>query len=108
MEKEKIQQMQMIEQNLQHVVVQKQSAQSDMNEIDTAVEHLSEDGENYLSVGNIMVRRSAEEIRKDLDEKKRVLSIRLGTIEKQEKRLEAKKAELQKALMEEMKGDEDE
>jgi len=109
MDRQKVEQMQMIEQNLQHIIVQKQSVQSELMEINTALEQIASSDEVYTTIGNIMVKKTSEELSKELTEKKETLGVRLTAIENQEKKLEVKKTEIQTALMQEMKeGEKDE
>jgi prefoldin beta subunit len=107
MSQEIVEQMQMIEHNLQHIIVQKQSVQSDIQEIETALEEVKGSSEGYVTIGNIMVKKQAADIQKDLDEKKKTLQIRLESIAKQEQKLEERKKDLQEKVMKTM-GEKDE
>jgi len=73
MEKEtdkQIRELQMIEQNVQQYLMQKQQFQSQLIEIESAISALSNSNESYKIVGNIMIKTKKDELEKDLKEKK--------------------------------------
>ena len=87
---EKIGQLQMFEQNLQQSLMQRQQLKAQLSEIDTALAELEKTDTSYRIIGNIMVKSTKEDIKKDLTEKKDMMEIRVKTLEKQEGQLKEK------------------
>ena len=100
---EKINQLQNIEQNINVIISQKQQFQSQNTENDNALSQLETTDKVFRIIGNIMVASSKEAVKKDLEEKKEVINIRLKALDKQEEKLRAKAKELQQEIMKEMK-----
>lgn len=100
---EKIGRMQLIEQNMQNFLVQRQQFQAQLVEVESALNELKTTKEAYKIVGNIMVSSSREELEKELKEKKEMLDLRVSSIEKQESSLKEKAKKLQEEVLEEMK-----
>jgi prefoldin beta subunit len=101
---QKIAQLQMMEQNLQNILIQKQQFQSQLLEIGNALNELKETNKAYKIVGNIMVASSKESLNKDLNEKKQMLEIRIKNIEKQEQSIKEKSKKLQQEILSSIKG----
>ena len=99
---EKISQLQMYEQSLQNILMQKQHFQSQISEMDSALKELNGSSESYKIVGNIMVKTGKDELKKDIEEKNSSLKIRIGALEKQEKSIKEKAESLQKEIMKSM------
>ena len=102
---EKINQLQNLEQNINTLIAQKQQFQAQDLEIDNALSQIEKTEEVFRIIGNIMVASPKEDVKKDLDEKKEVISLRLKTIDKQEEKLRTKATELQREVLKEMKKD---
>jgi len=80
-----IQELQILEQNLQNVLMQKQAFQLELNEVENASSELkSAKDEVYKIAGSIMIKTSKEDLEKELAEKKKLLELRLKSIDKQE------------------------
>jgi len=91
----KIQELQILEQNLQALMSQKQVFQLELNETLNALEEVKKaDSEIYKVTGSIMLKSNKDTIMKELEEKKRILELRANSIEKQEKLLESRAEEL--------------
>ncbi len=104
MEREqKLQQMQLIEQNLQQTIMQKQQLQAQMIELDSAHSELQKTEKSYKIIGNIMIAANKDELLKDISGKKEIADIRLKSIEKQETRLKEKAEQLRTEIMDSMK-----
>ncbi|MBX4212330.1 prefoldin subunit [Candidatus Pacearchaeota archaeon] len=87
----KIEELQLLEQNLQAFLMQKQNFQVELNEILNAQEELKHsDDEVYKILGGIMLRSNKKKLSSELEERKRVLDLRINSIEKQEKLLDDK------------------
>ena len=96
---EKIQELQMIEQTLQNVLYQSQTFQIEFNEAKSALEEVKKTNKDvYRIVGNIMISSKKEDIEKELEEKKKVLSLRIKSFEKQDKILREKTDSIREEL----------
>lgn len=83
--------MQFLEHNLQHVLMQKQSVHLELNEVLNALNEIeSTNDEIYKVVGPVMVRADKSKLRVELEEKKKILEMRLSSIEKQEEILNSR------------------
>jgi len=100
---EKINQLQLIEQNMQNFLMQKQQFQTQMIEIESALKELEKTDNAYKIIGNIMVNTNKDDLMKDLKEKKETISLRIKTLEKQENDIKEKAGSIQKEVMEELK-----
>ena len=100
---EKIAGLQIIEQGLQSFLLQKQSFQAQLIEIDSALKELETSEEAYKIVGNIMVKSKKEDLVKDLKSRKEAFELRIKTIEKQEEQLKEKASKTQAEIMEKLK-----
>jgi prefoldin beta subunit len=96
---EKIGQIQLIQQNLENFSMQRQQFQLQQTEIETALVEIENTNTAYKIIGNIMVLTDKVQLKKDLEEKKETLNIRINTIEKQEEKLRVKFEELQQEVM---------
>lgn len=98
---EKVREMQILEQNLQGLLMQKQAFQLELNETINANEALqSSKGDVYRIVGQIMLKSEKKEMEKDIDEKKHLLELRIKSIEKQETELRASLERLRNFIIE--------
>jgi prefoldin beta subunit len=99
----KIQELQVLEHNLQALLMQKQAMQSEANEILTALEEIKKTkDEIYKIVGGIMLKSEKQAIEKELGEKKKIIDLRMSSIEKQEKIFEEKSEKLRKEVSEKL------
>ncbi len=96
---EKIRQLQMMEQALQQLLVQKQTFHMQLMEIESALKELGSSGEAYKIIGNIMVLTKREELEKELKEKKETIELRISSLEKQETKTRERAASLQKDIL---------
>lgn len=101
MEQEKIQEMQILEQRLQNLMLQKQSFQIEFSETEGALGEIQNSDEVFKIVGNIMLKSNKDSVKSELSEKKNLLDLRIRSIEKQEdsmgKKIEALREELVKS-----------
>ena len=95
----KISQLQLIEQNNQQLLMQKQQFKAQLNEITSALNELQKTSQAYKIVGNIMVKATQEDLTKELDNKKEMMELRIKTIEKQEQHLREKAEALRKEVV---------
>jgi len=100
----KIDELQILDRNLQAFLVQKQSMQAELNEVSNALaEAKSTKDEVYKVLGNVMLKTNKESLIKELEEKKKVLDLRVNSIEKQEKLLESRSNKLKEEVNQEIK-----
>jgi len=98
----KITQLQLIEQSMQNLLMQKQQFQLQQVEIESALKELEKVNEAYKIVGNIMVLSKKDDLKTDLTSKKEVVELRIKNMEKQESQLRDKASKLQEEVMKEM------
>ena len=101
----KVAQLQLIQQNIQSLLIQKQQFQMQFNEIESAMAELKESKQAYKIIGDIIVSSEKESLEKELKEKAETTELRIKNIETQEERLRKKAEELQKKIMEELKSE---
>ncbi len=101
---QKIQEIQILEQNLQNLLLQKQAFQLELNETENALSEIESSKEDVFKlIGQIMIKSDKEKIKKELKQKKEILSLRLNSIEKQETELTKQMGELREEVMKEIK-----
>ena len=101
---EKIQQLQIFEQNLQNLLLQKQAFQFELNETENALKEISKTKEDvYKLIGQVMLKASKSEIEKELNQKKDILNLRVKAIEKQEIQLKEETEKLKEEVIKKIK-----
>lgn len=101
---EGIKELQLLEQNLNNLLFQKQAFQLELNEVESAVSELDNSkGDVFKIVGNIMIKSEKGKLKKDLEEKRDIVGLRVKSIEKQEKALSGRVEELRKVVLKGMK-----
>lgn len=105
---QKIEQLQMLEQNLRTFTVQRQQFQAQLLEIESALGEIESSKEVFKIIGGIMVAAQKDDVKKDLAKKKEVLDIRIKTLEKQEEKIKEKATSTQKDVLKEMGKHDDE
>ncbi len=103
MTSEKVNQLQLLQQNLHHFLVQKQKIEGKLTEIDSAIKELVNTNQAYKIVGKLMVSSSKEDLNKELTEEKESAEIRLKNIIIQENKVKQNIEKLQQEVVEEMK-----
>lgn len=88
---------------MQNLLAQKQKTQSQLIEAESACEELQHTTAAYRIIGNIMVKKEVDELKKDAQEKADRLTIRIKSIEKQEASIKTKVKALQEEVMKELK-----
>lgn len=101
----KIAQLQLIEQNLQNALMQKQRFQAELLETENALKEIDGAEEVYKIVGNIMLSKKKEDLKKELNSKKEVISIRIKNLEREESKAKEKASTLQKEVIGEIEND---
>ncbi len=98
----KIQEIQIIEQNFQQLMMQKQSYTFELNESNLALDELKKaEGDVFKIVANqVVLKTNKPDLEKELSHKKELIETRLKSIEKQEKEFSEKLEALKKEIME--------
>ncbi len=100
---DKINQLQLLQQNLQNLFLQKQQIQNQVLEIESALIELKSTEKAYKIIGNIMISSPQEILLKELIGKKELLELRLKNVIKQEEKLKGNYEELQQEVVSGMK-----
>lgn len=101
---EKLQQLQLLEQNLQQFLLQKQAFQFELNETENALKEVKETKDDVFKLtGQIMIKASREDLEKELSQKKDILELRLKAIEKQESSFKKETEKLREEVMKNIK-----
>jgi len=95
-----ISQFQITQQQLQNILVQKETLNINKMEIERALEELEKatDKTAYKITGNIMVTKPVAELKKELEDTKEAIDIRIKSLEKTEKRFTTQLKDLQEKL----------
>lgn len=97
---EKIQQIQMLEQNLQNLLLQQQAFQLELNETENALSEVSKTKEDiYKLIGQVMLKTSKQEIEQELKKKQDILSLRMKSMEKQSEHLRKESEKLREEVV---------
>jgi len=100
MNREKIQELQILEQTLQNLLAQKQAFQMEFSETDSALKEIEKSGDEVFKiVGQIMLKVGKDKMKEDLLGKEKILEIRLKTIERQENTLMEKLEKVREAFV---------
>ncbi|UCD03566.1 MAG: prefoldin subunit beta [Candidatus Woesearchaeota archaeon] len=101
---EELAQLQLIQQQLQILVSQKQVLQQRSNEIEDTLKELDKAKEPvYKLVGEALIQKDKKEIITDLKKEKDKMEIRLKSVETQENKIRDKAKELQEKVTKELK-----
>lgn len=100
-----IEQFQSYQQQLQSIMIQKESLKLQNLEIDRAMEELNSGKQKtaYKITGQIMISKTVDELKEELNETKENIDLRLKSLEKTEERVNNKLKELQTKLKEVIK-----
>tara|TARA_Y100000310_G_C20558874_1_gene751998 strand:+ start:167 stop:499 length:333 start_codon:yes stop_codon:yes gene_type:complete len=100
---EKIGQLQLLEQNLQAFLVQKQQFQTQEIEVDSALSEIKDKKDAYKIIGNLMIKVNTTQLTDELSQKKESLSIRIKNLEKQEEKVREKLKTIQTEVLKKIK-----
>lgn len=87
-------------QQLQDIMLQKQSFELKSSEIDEALVEIKDKNEVYREVAGLLIKADKEKVKNDLEEEKEAISVRKKQINKLETELKNELEESQKKLME--------
>jgi len=100
---EKIKRMQLLEQNMQSMLSQRQQFQQQLSEIESAISESKDSSKTYKIIGGIMVSVDKDKLMKELEEKREILSLRVKSLENQEDRLKEKAKKMQDEILQDIK-----
>jgi len=105
MEEDLVNEFQNYQQDLQNVIIQKESLKLQSLEVAKAMEELQKTTQKtaYKITGNVMINKPVEEIKKDLEEAKENIELKIKSLEKNEERINNKLKEIQTKLKDVMK-----
>lgn len=98
-------QLQMIEQGLQSVMMQKQAFQMELAEVDNAVSELKKlkNEDVFKIIGTLMIKSSKADLMPEFEKKQGMLNIRMKTLEKQESELKEKLLKNREEILKKLK-----
>ncbi len=99
----KVQQLQLLQQNVENLTLQKQQLESQLTELDCSLSNLNGSPISYRIIGKIMVAVPASTLQKELNEKHEVITLRLQNLQKQEEKLGKNIEQLQKEVVAELR-----
>jgi len=95
-----IQEMQIIEQNMQNLLMQKQAFNMELSETKSAKNQIEKSGEDVFKIiGQIMIKSDKTSVNEELSNKEKLLELRLKSLEKQETEFAKKLESLQKEAL---------
>jgi len=96
----KIQEMQILEQSLQNIFLQKQAFQMELSETESALNEIEKAGDEVFKIiGQLMIKTDKSKVKDELLNKKKILDLRLKTLQKQETALSNKIEEIREEIM---------
>jgi len=102
---QKLMQLQILEQSIQNLLLQKQQFSGQLLEMENAFKEIQRVEHAYKIVGNIMVLAKQSDLVEDITQKKELLTLRIQSLEKQEKKIREKAQQLQEEVMQKLKGE---
>lgn len=100
----KIQELAVLEQNLQGILYQKQAFELELDETHSALAEIEKSGDEvYKIIGSLMIKTEKSKIKSELNEKKKILELRIGSFEKQESYLREKIEKIREEITDSLK-----
>lgn len=96
--KEDLQKLQVLEQNMHQIGMQKQQFSAQLYEVEGALKEIENSDSTFKIIGGLMVSAKKDDLKSELSQKKELLELRVQTLEKQEKQLKEKAKSLQEEL----------
>ena len=102
----KIQELQMMEQNFQQLLMQKNAFSMEANETDLIIKEVGKtEGEVSRIIGNqVIIKTTKETILEDMKKKKELIEIRMKTIDEQEKEFSKQIESIREEVMKKIQG----
>jgi len=98
-----INQLQLLQQNLNNLSLQKQQFQQQEIELNSALKELPTSSQSFQIVGKLMISKNKGDLVKDLEQKKEMTKLRINNIEKQEEKIKDSIKEVQEKVMSDLK-----
>ena len=99
-QEKRIQELQILEQNLQNILLQKQAFQIELRETQAALKELEKSGEEVFKIiGQLMIKTDKKSMKEELINKEKIIDLRIKSFEKQEHALSEKFEELQREVL---------
>jgi len=96
----KIQEMQILEQNLQSLLFQKQAFEMELSETKLTLKEIeNSDDEIFKIIGQLMIKTEKSKVKEELLNKKKILELKVQSIEKQEKSFMEKLEDIRKEVL---------
>jgi len=100
----KIQELQFLEQNLQNLLLQKQAFQMELSETQAASKEIEKAGDEVFKIiGQLMIKTDKKRLKDELENKDKILNLRINTLDKQENSLTEKLEKLRDEVMKGLK-----
>lgn len=98
---EKIQELQMLDQNFQQLLMQKNAYSAENNETDLVIDEVSKTEGEVMKIvgGQVVIKSSKEKVLEDMNHKKELIETRLKSIDKQEEEMNKRIEELRDEIM---------
>ncbi len=94
-----IEELQIAEQNMQNLFLQKQAFQIELRETQAALKELEKSGDEvYKIIGQMMIKTDKKEMNEELSRKEKIIDLKLKSFERQEKSFSEKIEELQRQI----------
>lgn len=98
----KVNQLQLLQQNLQNILLQKQQVESSLIELNSASAELQQTDKAYRIVGKIMIASPKEALLVEINQKKEIAELRLKNVIQQEENIKNNLELLQKEAVREL------
>lgn len=96
----KIQELQILEQNLQNIFLQKQAFNIELRETQAALKELEKSGDEvFKMIGQLLIKTDKKAMKEELTSKEKIIDLRIKSFEKQEHSLSEKIEELQREFL---------
>ncbi len=99
----KIAQLQLLQQNLQNILAQKQQMDSQLVELDSALAELKTTNQAYKIVGKLMIASSKDVLIAGLQQQREIVEVRIKHFTKQQEKLKSQIDETQQDVVTELK-----
>lgn len=93
-ENDKIKEMQILDQNLHNILLQKQAFQIELSETKSALKEIEKSDDVFKLIGELMLKTEKSKVKEELSNKEKLLGMRISSIEKQEDSLTKRLDEL--------------
>ena len=101
---QKIQEMHALEQNIHNIVMQKQAFQMELSETKSALKEIEKSGDDIFKIiGQLMIKKDKSEIKKELENKEKLLDMRIKSFDTQENNLSEKLEKLREDAIKDVK-----